>query len=76
MKFFLAQLNPIVGDLDGNAKKILLAADNAFSNSADMMLTPELSLWGYPPKDLLLKKNLIEKQYKILDRLSISINKR
>ena len=76
MKFFLAQLNPIVGDLDGNAKKILYTASKAYSNSADMVLTPELSLWGYPPKDLLLKKNLIEKQYSVLDKLSLSIKKK
>ena len=76
MKFFLAQLNQIVGDLDGNAKKILDVASKAYSNSADMVLTPELSLWGYPAKDLLLKRNLIERQYAILDKLSISINKK
>ena len=58
MNFFIAQLNPIVGDLDGNAKKILSLASKAYLNSADMVLTPELSLWGYPPRDLLLKKNL------------------
>mgnify|MGYP003326444560 FL=1 len=67
MKFFIAQLNPIVGDLEGNAKKILNVTGKAYSNSADMVLTPELSLWGYPAKDLLLKKNLIERQYSILD---------
>ena len=76
MKFFLAQLNPIVGDLDGNAKKILNIASKAYSNSADMVLTPELSLWGYPPRDLLLKKNLVEKQYSILDKLALSIKKK
>ncbi len=76
MKFFLAQLNPIVGDLDGNAKKILNVAGKAYSNSADMVLTPELSLWGYPPKDLLLNRNLVEKQYSILDKLSVFIKKK
>ncbi len=76
MKFFLAQLNPIVGDLDGNAEKILHVAGTAYLNSADIVLTPELSLWGYPAKDLLLKKNLVEKQYTILDKLSTSINKK
>ena len=76
MNFFIAQLNPIVGDLDGNAKKILHVISKAYSNSADMVLTPELSLWGYPAKDLLLKKNLIERQYSILDQLSISIHKK
>ena len=76
MKFFLAQLNQIVGDLDGNAKKILDVASKAYSNSADMVLTPELSLWGYPAKDLLFKRDLIERQYTILDKLSISIKKK
>ena len=76
MNFFIAQLNPIVGDLEGNAKKILNVTGKAYSNSADMVLTPELSLWGYPAKDLLLKKNLIERQYSILDHLSISIHKK
>ena len=46
MNFFIAQLNPIVGDLEGNAKKILNETAKAYSNSADMVLTPELSLWG------------------------------
>ena len=76
MKFLLAQLNPIVGDLDGNAQKILNVAGKAYSNSADMVVTPELSLWGYPAKDLLLKKNLIERQYDTLDQLSKSVYKK
>ena len=76
MKFFLAQINPIVGDLEGNAKKILSIAALAHSNSADLILTPELSLWGYPTGDLLLKRNLVEKQYEILDQLAIEINKK
>ena len=75
MKFFLAQINPTVGDLEGNAKKILNAAAEAYSYSADIVLTPELSLWGYPAKDLLLKKHLIELQYTTLDKLCISIHK-
>ena len=60
MKFFLAQINPIIGDLEGNSKKIIAVAAKAYSNSADFVLTPELSLWGmnvqrgrgYPPKRL------------------------
>jgi len=65
MKFLLAQINPVVGDLEGNAKKILCTASKASATSADLVLTPELSLWGYPAKDLLLKKNLIKNQYQI-----------
>ena len=76
MKFFLAQINPIVGDLEGNAKKILTIAAQADLNSADFILTPELSLWGYPAKDLLLKRNLVETQYEILDQLAFEIKKK
>ena len=73
MKIYLAQFNPIVGDLDGNAKKILEISLHAFKSSADLVLTPELSLWGYPPKDLLFNRSLIKKQNKILNKLSIDI---
>ncbi len=73
MKIYLAQFNPIVGDLDGNAKKILNISLDAFKSSADLVLTPELSLWGYPPKDLLFNRSLINTQDKILNKLSIDI---
>ncbi len=76
MKFLLAQINPVVGDLEGNAKKILYIASKACSISADIVLTPELSLWGYPSNDLLLKKNLIKNQYQIIDQLALDINKK
>ncbi|WP_288263042.1 NAD+ synthase, partial [uncultured Prochlorococcus sp.] len=76
MNFLLAQINPVVGDLEGNAKKILFVASKACLYSADLVLTPELSLWGYPAKDLLLKKNLIQNQYQILDQLALDINKK
>ncbi len=76
MKFFLAQINPVVGDLEGNAIKILKVSAQACLDNADLVLTPELSLWGYPAKDLLLKRNLIEKQYQILDKLALDIKKK
>ena len=66
MKIYLAQINPIVGDLRGNAAKLLKVASDAYKNSSDLVITPELSLWGYPPKDLLFKKSLINKQNYIL----------
>ena len=55
MKFLLAQINPVVGDLEGNAKKILNIASKASSTYADLVLTPELSLWGYPVESNTLK---------------------
>ena len=71
MKFLLAQINPVVGDLEGNAKKILYAASKASSTSADLVLTPELSLWGYPANDLLLKNSLIKNKNFYIDTLVI-----
>ena len=55
IKIALAQLNCIVGDLSGNARKILEAAHRAHRDGADLLVTPELALCGYPPEDLLLR---------------------
>ena len=52
----IAQLNCVVGDLAGNAEKILHYAEKAKAAKADLMLTPELALCGYPPEDLLLRE--------------------
>ncbi|MHB1373519.1 MAG: NAD+ synthase [Thauera sp.] len=50
-----AQLNLTVGDLPGNADRIIAALEEARAAGADLMLTPELALSGYPPEDLLLR---------------------
>ena len=55
MKIAIAQLNSTVGDLSANAAKILEYAERARALGADLLLTPELSLCGYPPEDLLLR---------------------
>lgn len=60
MKIAIAQLNPLIGDLAGNAKNILSAAQKAEQEGVCLLLTPELSLCGYPPRDLLLNPSLIE----------------
>ena len=54
MKAVIAQLNLLVGDLKGNAAKILDAAKSAAAVNADLLLTPELSICSYQPEDLLL----------------------
>jgi NAD+ synthase (glutamine-hydrolysing) len=55
----LAQINPLVGDIDGNAARIIAAAEQARDElAADAVLFPELSLTGYPPEDLLLRPGL------------------
>ncbi|MBW4672267.1 MAG: NAD+ synthase [Cyanomargarita calcarea GSE-NOS-MK-12-04C] len=60
MKIAIAQLNPTIGDIPGNAQKILDAAQKAVADGARLLLTPELSLCGYPPRDLLLNPSFVE----------------
>lgn len=55
MKVALAQINATVGDLAGNARRIAEAARSAHAQGATLVVTPELSLTGYPPEDLLLR---------------------
>ena len=55
MKLALAQLNLTVGDLKGNAAKILAAAGEAQAAGASLLLTPEMSICGYAPEDLVLR---------------------
>src|SRR5690242_15304371 len=60
MKIAIAQINPTIGDLPGNAQKILEIAQQAAAEGARLLLTPELSLCGYPPRDLLLNPTFVE----------------
>ena len=69
MKIALAQLNPTVGDIDGNARRILDAYARAVGLGARLVVTPELSLLGYPPRDLLLKPQFIADNLAALERL-------
>jgi NAD+ synthase (glutamine-hydrolysing) len=66
----LLQLNFVVGDLEGNADKIVIAVKNTLGGKADLYVTSELSLLGYPPRDLLLQKNFIERSLRILEDLA------
>jgi NAD+ synthase (glutamine-hydrolysing) len=59
LRLALIQMNPTVGDLDGNAAKILNAVDVARNQRADIVAFPELALTGYPPEDLLLKPQFV-----------------
>lgn len=60
MRIVLAQINPTVGDLQRNEKKILQGIDIARSQKADLIVFPELALTGYPPEDLLLMTHFIQ----------------
>lgn len=70
MKIAIAQLNPTIGDLTGNAQAILKAAKKAASLGARLLLTPELSLCGYPPRDLLLMPSFIAGMANVLNKLA------
>lgn len=60
LRLALAQINPTVGDLDGNADKIINYIRLAKDYSADIIAFPELAVTGYPPEDLLLKPQFIK----------------
>lgn len=66
----LAQLNPLVGDLEDNSRQVLVAARQAAAAGVQVLVAPELVLWGYPPRDLLLLPSLLRRQQKVLDALA------
>src|SRR5918994_4646184 len=59
MRLALAQINPVVGGLEGNRKLILERLAEAKANAADLVVFPELAVTGYPPEDLLLRPGFI-----------------
>ena len=69
LRIALTQLNPTVGALEANADRIIEAARRAAEAGADLVVTPELALCGYPPEDLLLKRHFIDDCEKQLERL-------
>jgi len=70
MKIAIAQLNPTIGDLNYNAALILAAAQQAEIEHVRLLLTPELSLCGYPPRDLLMQPAFIEQMALTLTQLA------
>ena len=69
----LAQINSIVGDLTGNGAKIADYARRAAEQGADIVVTPELSLVGYPPEDLLLRRAFYAKSSEALQALAAEL---
>jgi NAD+ synthetase len=68
-----AQINCTVGDLPGNAARILEQAQRARAAGADLVVTPELSLCGYPPEDLLLREGFLADCRRELERLAARV---
>ena len=64
MKIALCQINPVIGDVEGNKKKILKGYKDAVADGADIAIFPELAVCGYPPQDLIEKvefRNAVKK---------------
>jgi NAD+ synthase len=65
----LAQINPTVGDIDGNLARIRQARDRAAADGADLVVLPELAIIGYPPEDLVLRPSVIDACHAAVDCL-------
>jgi len=70
VRLALAQLNPVVGDLPGNAAKVIEAIERARSHGAELVAFPELVLTGYPPEDLLLRPEFIDQNQAALEEVA------
>ena len=72
MKIALAQINPTVGDLTGNAARILAAYRRGVEAGVEIVVFPELAITGYPPRDLLHKSRFIPDNLAVLERLAVA----
>src|SRR5579884_1430993 len=70
LRIALAQMNPTVGDLEGNADRIIEWSKRAADLGADVVAFPELTITGYPPEDLVLKPNFVAATRKQLERVA------
>lgn len=66
----LAQINCTVGDLEGNADKIISFIEKGSSQGVDIIVFPEMALTGYPPEDLLLKQKFVDDNLEMLDSIA------
>ena len=64
----MAQINTTVGDLKGNREKVIRSFRQAKKAKAQLVLFPELTLTGYPPEDLLFKKEFVNQNLKSLTK--------
>src|SRR5436190_2171867 len=69
MKIGFAQINPTVGDLSGNFELILRAYERLADAGAELVLTPELAIPGYPPQDLVFKSRFVPENLQVLEQL-------
>ena len=70
IRLAMAQINPTVGDLQGNTSKIIEYIDRSREQEADIVAFPELAVTGYPPEDLVLKPQFVRDNMECVDRIS------
>ena len=70
MKIGIAQMNSIVGDLSFNADEIISRYQDLVSSGADLVITPELSVTGYPPRDLIFRSKFIDDNLKFIEKIA------
>jgi len=75
MKIGFAQINPTVGDLRGNCERIISAYQQLTEAGADLVLTPELAMTGYPPQDLVFKSRFVPENLALLEKLHTEVGK-
>jgi NAD+ synthase (glutamine-hydrolysing) len=75
MKIGFAQINPTVGDLRGNCNLIIGAYERLADAGAELVLTPELAITGYPPQDLILKSRFVPENLALLEKLHAHVGK-
>ena len=73
MKIALAQIDTTVGDLRGNSARILEFYRRGVTAGVDLVMTPELAITGYPPRDLLAKHRFVDDNLRVLDELTPQI---
>ena len=70
MRIGIAQINPTIGDLRGNSEKVLAAYGRLVEAGAELVITPELAISGYPPQDLVFKSRFVPQNLEAIDRLN------
>jgi NAD+ synthase/NAD+ synthase (glutamine-hydrolysing) len=73
LRVALLQINPTAGDLNGNSSLIVSGARAAKSQGADLVVTPELALMGYLPRDLLMNQGFVRRGCEMLDRIAAEL---
>src|ERR671915_1900638 len=70
MRVALAQINTTVGDIWGNVEKMADTLERARDSGADLVAYPELTIPGYPPEDLLMRRSFIEENMRALEEFA------